>query len=248
MLRLKSGSWPTSSKFDEVPGVPPPGPTVSSPRAGGARTTRASARVRGRRVHRIAFPPSRSTTRPEQGGECSGFLLFIRTAPRNVKSWAGVSRHTPSRLALFRCGCPRYGSDRTARPVHDGGGAQGNGCLVRSCPNEPRRPSRTQGGNMRKRYLTVLVAFALAMSVAGIAQADHPESRDDPGQHGPGTGHLRPTQRNVELLSKLDLTTPQQEGIADVGYFKGYAYLNARDSTPADCPTAGGTHVVDVRD
>src|ERR671919_1330973 len=70
----------------------------------------------------------------------------------------------------------------------------------------------------------------------------------DHHQHGGPGNHLPPTQHNVDLLSKLDLTTPTQDGIADVGYFKGYAYLNARDSTPTDWPTAGGVHVVDVRD
>jgi hypothetical protein len=107
---------------------------------------------------------------------------------------------------------------------------------------------------MRKRYLVVLVTFALSVSVAGIAQAhpDHPidgnedinEVLDPDGQHGPMIGHLPPTQRNVDLVSKLELTD-LQSGIADVGYFKGYAYLNA---WAPNCPGGGGVHVVDVRD
>src|ERR687887_962802 len=45
MPRPNSGSWPTRRKFDEVPGVPPPGPTVVSPRAiwGMVSTTRSAA-------------------------------------------------------------------------------------------------------------------------------------------------------------------------------------------------------------
>ena len=108
---------------------------------------------------------------------------------------------------------------------------------------------------MAKRPLIVLVSLLLLLSAAGFAQA-HPDLDGSEGdaiiadhhQHGGPGNHLPPTQHNVDLLSKLDLTTPTQDGIADVGYFKGYAYLNARDSTPADCRTAGGVHVVDVRD
>jgi hypothetical protein len=106
-----------------------------------------------------------------------------------------------------------------------------------------------------KRHLLVLTTLVLSLSAAWIAQA-HPDLDGSEGgsiiadrhQHGGPGQHLPPTRHKVNLVSKLDLTTPTQEGIADVGYFKGYAYLNARDSTPADCPTAGGVHVVDVRD
>ena len=106
-----------------------------------------------------------------------------------------------------------------------------------------------------KRYLIGLASLTLALTATGIAQA-HPDLDGSEGdsivadrhQHGGPGEHLPPTQHNVDLVSKLDLTTPTQDGIADVGYFKGFAYLNARDSDPADCPTAGGVHVVDVRD
>jgi hypothetical protein len=98
-----------------------------------------------------------------------------------------------------------------------------------SCPR-----MKPEGGGMQKRYLTILVALALSFSVAGVGQAQ--------------MSHLGPIQHNVNLVGSLELVTPQRDGIADVGYFKGFAYLNARDSDPADCPAAGGTHVVDVRD
>src|ERR687896_2663321 len=113
----------------------------------------------------------------------------------------------------------------------------------------------SHNGGRVKRHLIVLAALVFSLSAAGIAQA-HPDLDGSEGgsiiadrhQHGGPGEHLPPTQHKVDLVSKLDLTTPTQDGIADVGYFKGYAYLNARDSTPADCPTAGGVHVVDVRD
>jgi hypothetical protein len=85
-----------------------------------------------------------------------------------------------------------------------------------------------------KRHLIVPFVLSFVFGSAGISQAQ--------------MGHLGPVQHNVELVGELDLTTENQAGIADVGYFKGFAYLAARDSTPADCPTAGGVHVVDVRD
>jgi hypothetical protein len=86
-----------------------------------------------------------------------------------------------------------------------------------------------------KRHLIVLVSLLLTLSTAGIAE-------------GQMEDHLGPIQHNVRLVSALELVTPQRDGIADVGYFKGFAYLAARDSDPADCPAAGGVHVVDIRD
>ena len=107
---------------------------------------------------------------------------------------------------------------------------------------------------MRRRHLTGLMALALVLSVAGIAQAHprHPVTSnedinqvlDPDGQHGPLIGHLPPTQHNVDLVGKLRLTN-LEGGIADVGYFKGFAYLNA---WAPHCPGGGGVHVVDVRD
>ena len=111
---------------------------------------------------------------------------------------------------------------------------------------------------MLKRYLTVLFALSLVLSLAAISQAGHPDDGFHPAfdgsegdsiaipsdQHGPSTGHLPPTQRNVDLVSKLELTNIEG-AIADVGYFKGFAYLNA---WAPNCPDGGGVHVVDIRD
>ena len=64
-----------------------------------------------------------------------------------------------------------------------------------------------------------------------------------PDQHGRSNGHLPPLRKNVKLVSRLRLTdTPG--GIADVHYYKGFAYLAA---WAPECPN-GGIHVVDVRD
>jgi len=70
-------------------------------------------------------------------------------------------------------------------------------------------------------------------------------------QHGENEGHLPPVQRNVRLVSKLELTgrfgdvRPGQ--IADVGYAKGFAYLNSWQSETTDSCERGGVFVVDVR-
>ncbi len=106
---------------------------------------------------------------------------------------------------------------------------------------------------MGKRHLTLLAVFALVMSLGGVAQAHHPEDIEgnedinaflEHGQHGGLTGHLPATQQNVDLVGKLELTT-LTGGIADVGYFKGFAYLNA---WAPNCPSGGGVHVVDISD
>ncbi|MGH2653723.1 MAG: hypothetical protein ACRDHV_05155 [Actinomycetota bacterium] len=69
----------------------------------------------------------------------------------------------------------------------------------------------------------------------------------DPAHHGPNIGHLPSDVENVNLVSRLKLTDVEG-GIADVGYYKGYAYLNAWfPECTATGGTGGGVHVVDVR-
>jgi hypothetical protein len=114
-----------------------------------------------------------------------------------------------------------------------------------------------------------------ALSAAGPAQAQQhappdepkadrqPITSDEPGealangvphgshQHGTNEGHLPPVRRNVRLVSKLELTgrfgdvRPGQ--IADVGYHKGYAYLNSWQSETTGTCERGGVFVVDIR-
>jgi hypothetical protein len=62
-------------------------------------------------------------------------------------------------------------------------------------------------------------------------------------QHGPPTGHLPASRKNVRLVSKLRLGNPEIPGrISDVSGFRGFAYLG---QFADECP--GGVHVVDIR-
>jgi hypothetical protein len=112
---------------------------------------------------------------------------------------------------------------------------------------------------MARRHMFVAVVIVLVSSVAtaGAAIASHRDPDVDSGadvsanvfHHGLTTGHLPPTEKNVERVSRLQLTN-LPSGIADVGYLKGYAYLAA---WAPNCPNAanpnrrGGVYVVDVR-
>ncbi|HEV8572175.1 MAG TPA: hypothetical protein VGR49_03870 [Actinomycetota bacterium] len=71
-------------------------------------------------------------------------------------------------------------------------------------------------------------------------------------QHGPLTDHLLQSPRNVEVVGRVRLTNIPG-GIADVHYYKGYAYLNAwapycTTTTTGEPLNGGGTFVVDARD
>jgi hypothetical protein len=103
----------------------------------------------------------------------------------------------------------------------------------------------------RRTLLLVAAVLSVALWAAGPAGAAIPSPansltpEDGPPadhQHGETTGHLPAGRDNVRLISKLRLTSID-DGIADVGYFNGHAYLNAWGP---ECPN-GGVHVVDVR-
>ena len=76
----------------------------------------------------------------------------------------------------------------------------------------------------------------------GLAVSD---GARDAHQHGTTAGHLYPqgTSANVALVSKLKLKNVVPEKIADVGVFKGYAYLAAWGVVTCKY---NGIHVVDV--
>jgi hypothetical protein len=106
------------------------------------------------------------------------------------------------------------------------------------------------------RFFSLAAGCALALVIGGGTASGvppstgwNPEDRPPPEgeQHGGPGGHLPAGSRNVDLVSKLRLTS-RESGIADVGYFDGFAYLNA--SSP-ECSANGGAgtgvHVVDVR-
>jgi len=105
---------------------------------------------------------------------------------------------------------------------------------------------------VRLSLLAVVSAFALAATggTAGAIPMPGYDPVDGPppaaAEHPAGPGHLPPGSRNMELVSKLELTNVT-EGIADVAAFGKYAYLNAFS---AECVANGGTgtgvHVVDI--
>lgn len=110
---------------------------------------------------------------------------------------------------------------------------------------------------MRKRHIAIATVFVLAMSFGGgtgvTVPPEPPFSKNDfykahHTQHGPSTGHLPPSSKNVQLVGKLDLT--QFEGdISDVSALRAsnerwYAYLG---NWGAKCET-GGVHIVDITD
>ncbi|MBA2757131.1 MAG: hypothetical protein H0U37_06780 [Chloroflexi bacterium] len=97
------------------------------------------------------------------------------------------------------------------------------------------------------------VALAAALLVTGVAFAHDPEGAIDESdgardakQHGDTAGHLNPegTHDNVALVSKLKLKNVVPEKIADVGVFKGYAYLAAWGVVTCKY---NGVHVVDIK-
>ena len=88
----------------------------------------------------------------------------------------------------------------------------------------------------RRTFLLLAAVLSLALWATAPAGAaipppgksltpeDGPPAADH--QHGGTAGHLPAGRKNVKLISKLELTN-LTDGIADVGYFKGHAYLNA---------------------
>jgi hypothetical protein len=116
---------------------------------------------------------------------------------------------------------------------------------------------------LARRHAIILLVVGLAWSAGGVSASAHPDktSHETRGRlassadvseytdhHGLTTGHLPPTEKNVEVVSKLRVTD-QPGGIADVGYFKGFAYLNRwYPHCGAGGGTGGGVVVVDVRD
>lgn len=104
----------------------------------------------------------------------------------------------------------------------------------------------------RRVALALLAAAGLVLAVPGLASG-HPGHQDgsaeddarDTQQHGDAQGHLPATKGNVDLVSKLKLKNVVPEKIADVGVFKGYAYLAAWGVVTCD---DNGVHVVDIKD
>ena len=109
---------------------------------------------------------------------------------------------------------------------------------------------------MSRRYVLLALLLGLLFAGAVSSAAAHEGERSSDGaivnaksthdhhQHGEVAGHLPATSSNVELVSKLELKNVVPDKIADVGVFKGFAYLAAWGG--AEC-RYNGVHVVDIR-
>ena len=106
-------------------------------------------------------------------------------------------------------------------------------------------------GRLAMRVATVVAAVALSTGVAFAADPDGgvavSDAYRDAHQHGDTAGHLHPegSSSNVDLVSKLKLKNVVPEKVADVGVFKGYAYLAAWGVVTCKY---NGVHVVDIKD
>jgi hypothetical protein len=117
---------------------------------------------------------------------------------------------------------------------------------------------------MKGRHLLFLVAFAVAVTVAGPGLAGAPPERDKHDrfadttrdsdeeiyghyshQHGPSSGHLPPTQENVAVVGKAKLTE-RADKISDVGVLGDFAYLGEWAGGLVTPACRGGVHVVDI--
>jgi len=125
----------------------------------------------------------------------------------------------------------------------------------------PTHPSGMKELRMRvhPRLATIVAAACLiGASAAAPAMAHSPDHTpadpvdgpiEDGHQHGGDDGHLPPSSTNVKLIGKVKLTNVTG-GVADVGAFGDYAYLNAFNPECANRAGAQGTgvHVVDISD
>jgi hypothetical protein len=111
---------------------------------------------------------------------------------------------------------------------------------------------------MPRRLAFVAAFLTLALTATGGSVIAGPDggaqSKDgtavtDTGhrQHGPTTGHLPPTQHNVDLIGKAKLTT-KADRISDVAVLGDYAYVGEWFGGQTVSSCRGGVHVVDISD
>ena len=112
--------------------------------------------------------------------------------------------------------------------------------------------------NRRRTWRTaaILAGASLTLATAGVAGAHPTITTSDGGttstrhahvtlQHGGDAGHLAAgNTNNIQLVSKLKLKNAVPEKIADVGVYKGYAYLAAWGVVTCKY---NGVHVVNVQ-
>jgi hypothetical protein len=117
----------------------------------------------------------------------------------------------------------------------------------------PQHP--TAGGRLAGRVLALALLTLLAVLLTASAAVSRtipgghvpltPYGDEAPMQHGPTTGHLPPTQENVELVGKQKLTTTADR-ISDVAVLGDYAYLGQWAAGLPSPKCRGGAHVVDI--
>src|SRR5687768_3114424 len=117
---------------------------------------------------------------------------------------------------------------------------------------------------LRHRRRATVLAAGLFITLTGLTLAfEAPASdsvldsgKDEHGrvhaQHGTTAGHIDVDNYDVELISKLELTTAEGR-VADVGVWKGFAYLGKFRQDACGGPEGnkepdGGVYVVDIRD
>jgi hypothetical protein len=108
---------------------------------------------------------------------------------------------------------------------------------------------------VNKRLVAVLAALGLITSVIGVASAQprvaRKKSRSDVAlltgaalaQVPDADEDLPQSRKNMKLIGRLELTE-LEDGITDVGYFKGHAYLG---TWIPHCADQTGTHIVSLK-
>ena len=106
----------------------------------------------------------------------------------------------------------------------------------------------------RRRVRTASATIALAtaaVTLTALTAYAHPApggtaldvAHQDAKQHGQANGHLPGTSENVTLVGQTSLKNVEPQKIADVGVYKGYAYLAAWGVVTCNY---NGVHVVDI--
>jgi hypothetical protein len=113
----------------------------------------------------------------------------------------------------------------------------------------PDRATRQSAKAAHAQVNRQLLRDAQRRDAGDVAPSTLPGAVDvmDDHQHGGSEGHLLPTRKNVQRVSKFSPTGKfgdiVEGQIADLAVFKGFAYLNSWNEPTC---TRGGTYVVDI--
>ena len=92
---------------------------------------------------------------------------------------------------------------------------------------------------MRRPFIALLAGVMFAFAAASPAW----------GNHGPMTGHLPPSNANVDLVSKLKVSNVVPGWVTDVATYRDTAYLGAWNTRCGETPSVpGGFWAVDIKD